>query len=343
MRKKGKHFTYIDRLDIERQYNHGFTVKEISLNLNCHVSTLYLELKRGFYNRLNTDLTISKCYSADIAQQIHDYKSSAKGAPLKIVNDFQLAQYIEYSIINKGFSPAVTLKFYENETGEKPFCLSTLYSYIDKGIFKNLTNDNLLEKCHRKKRVKQYVKPLKPLKGESIEHRPDYINNRSQFGHWEMDTVHGNKKGKRQTLLVLTERKTNFELIFKLIDTKADSVYKCLKSLSKLLNFKDIFKSITVDNGSEFTAYKAIELLGTKLYYCHPYSSYERGQNERQNRIIRRFYPKGQSLYNVINAHTKKVADWINNLPRKIYNWKSSKEMFLQELHNNNLPVPFFV
>ncbi len=344
MRTKGKHFTYIDRLDIERQYNHGFSVKEIAYNMNCHVSTLYIELKRGFYTRLNTDLTEFKSYSADIAQQIHDYKSSAKGAPLKLGNDFKLAEYIEDKIINNGFSPAVVLSLYERDTGEKPFCVSTLYSYIDKGVFQNLTNYNLLEKSRRKKRNKKkvQVKSAKYLKGESIEHRPEYINNRSDFGHWEMDTVHGTKNGS-SSLLVLTERKTNFELIFKLCDLKSVTVYRCLKALSKRLNFGNIFKSITIDNGSEFQFTKDIEALGTKIYYCHPYSSFERGQNERQNRIIRRFFPKGQSLKKVNNVHTRKVADWINNLPRKIYNWLSSKELFLQELRNNNLSVPFFV
>lgn len=344
MRTKGKHFTYIDRLDIERQYNHGFSVKEIAKNMNCHISTLYLELKRGIYTRLNTDLTEYKAYSADIAQQIHDYKSSAKGAPLKLGNDFKLAEYIEDNIINNGFSPAVVLFLYERETGEKPFCVSTLYSYIDKGVFQNLTNDNLLEKTHRKKRLNDKVryKPSKNPKGESIEHRPEYINNRSVFGHWEMDTVHGTQKGSN-SLLVLTERKTNFELIFKICDLKSSTVYRCLKSLSKQLNFGNMFQSITVDNGSEFQSTEDIEALGTKMYYCHPYSSSERGQNERQNRIIRRFFPKGQSLKKVNNGHTRKVADWINNLPRKIYNWLSSKELFLQELQNNNLPIPFFV
>lgn len=342
MRTRGRHFTYIDRLDIERQFLRGYSILEIAKNMNCSPSTIYRERAKGLYTKLDWEYREVQAYSADIAQQKHDYNATAKGAPLKLGGDFDLAQAITKLIKNKCFSPAVALATIEKQSGLKPFCVSTLYNYIDKGVFYDLTNKDLQEKTKRKKRTLKH-KSTKLPKGETIEHRPDVINSRKTFGHWEMDTVHGKAKGKKQVLLVLTERKTNFEIIFKLADCKAQSVVDKIKYLHKTTAFTSLFKTITVDNGSEFQSHKEIEFLGTKMYYCHPYSSWERGANERQNRIIRRFLPKGKSLYKVTQLQSQKIADWINSYPRKIYNWKSSKELFIEELNNAHIPIPYFV
>ncbi len=102
--------------------------------------------------------------------------------------------------------------------------------------------------------------------------------------------------------------------------------------------FKAVFKFITADNGSEFLDYEALEasVLGTfsrtRIYYAHPYSSWERGSNENANRIIRRFIPKGCDISKFTHKQIKRIEEWINNYPRKILDFKTAEEMFTQEL-----------
>ena len=151
-------------------------------------------------------------------------------------------------------------------------------------------------------------KPARAPKGESIENRPQEINDRETFGHWEMDCVEGKKKTK-EALLVLSERLTRQEIIIKMPDKTAASVVKALNRLERKYGrrFPQVFKSITVDNGSEFADCAGIEksIFGrgkrqrTTVYYCHPYSAYERGTNENINKMIRRFLPKGTDFRQV--------------------------------------------
>lgn len=99
-----------------------------------------------------------------------------------------------------------------------------------------------------------------------------------------------------------------------------------------------VFKTITVDNGVEFSNYegmeKALYRVGkrTEVYYCHPYSSSERGSNENQNKLIRRHYPKGSDFDKVLDKKKiKQVENWINEYPRLIFEGRSSKQLFDEE------------
>lgn len=176
--------------------------------------------------------------------------------------------------------------------------------------------------------------------GESIEQRPEEIDGREEFGHWEGDTVYSGK-GKRKTtraLLTMTERKTRKEIIIAIPNRKAETVVKALDALERKLGarrFRAIFKSITFDNGTEFAAAEGLErscvnkrLPRTKVYFCHPYSSWERGTNENTNGMIRRRFPKGTNFAAVTNAQIAQAENWINNYPRKILGYKSSEIVF---------------
>lgn len=174
-------------------------------------------------------------------------------------------------------------------------------------------------------------------KGTSIEKRPNEIKERKTFGHWEMDCVCGSTKA---TLLVLTERLTRKEIIMPMINQKSESVIHCLNIIEHQYgkNFKKIFKTITVDNGSEFSDFKKLEKSRygkgkrTSVYYCHPYCSSERGSNERLNREIRRLIPKGTDLSKFTREEIQKVEDWVNDYPRQVLDFGTSKEKFNEQL-----------
>ena len=122
-------------------------------------------------------------------------------------------------------------------------------------------------------------------------------------------------------------------------DRKADTVYKAIKRIKKrypeFKDFKtsDIFKSITFDNGVEFSKWKEIEkYLKTKTFFAHPYSSYERGSNENANKLLRLFLPKGCNILDYNEDYIMRANELINTKIRKILNYKSSLELFNMEL-----------
>ena len=196
---------------------------------------------------------------------------------------------------------------------------STIYYWINKGFF-GLKRSVLNYARKRKKKEKEEVKRVRIL-GKTIEERLKEINNREEVGHYEIDTVILRKE-KGQCLLTLTDRKSRYEIIRLIEDKTVKSVNKALKEVLKEYEIK----SITANNGLEFARlYEVFDY--ENIYYAHPYSSYERGSNENHNRLIRRFLPKGTK--NTTQQRVAFIEDWINNYPKKLFNYKTPFEVFL--------------
>lgn len=337
--RKGKHLTEIERYRIETLVQEKMSPSEIAKRLGRNRRTIEREIQRGQVELLRSDLTTYKAYCADTAQRKYNEGGSNKGPTLKIGHDHRLARHIENKIKKENYSPdavigeikAKGLKF------ENSICTKTLYNYIDKGIFVNISNKDLPVKRNKKTRNYKKVKvSLNNLKGTSIEERPEGIEVREEYGHWEMDCVVGKKSGSGAVLLVLSERQSRKEIIRKMPDKTQESVVKVIDGLEKKFGdkFYDIFKTITVDNGSEFLDYKALERSvikpdkqRLKVYYAHPYSAWERGTNENSNKLIRRFIPKGTDIGNISQADVKRIERWMNNYPRRIFGYKTPNEM----------------
>ena len=346
--KKGSHqLTRADRIKIEALLKEGLSKAKIAAHLGVHRSTIYNELKRGEYEHRNSDWTTEIRYSPDIAQEKAEENLKVRGTQLKIGNDIAYANYIEDKIVNEDYSPAAVLGELKAQGREGEFnttvCVATLYSYIDKGVFLKLTNKDLPVKKNKKRGYKKVRKQqARAAAGDSIEKRPDEIDQREEFGHWEMDSVIGKKGVSKNTLLVLTERKTRDEIIFKLPDHTDEAVVAALDKLERRYGadmFKQIFKTITVDNGSEFADVNGLERSileegekRTHLYYCHPYSSWERGTNEVTNKMIRRKVPKGTNFDDKTDEEIAEIENWINGYPRRIHNYRSAGELFTEEL-----------
>ena len=166
---------------------------------------------------------------------------------------------------------------------------------------------------------------------KSIENRPKEAKERKVYGYWEGDLVVG-KQGTKTVLFTLTERMTRQEIIMKLPNKETKTIAKAIDRLERRYGgkFYKTFKSITFYNGAEFMGYEGIEkscLRKTKrttIYYAHPYCSGERGTNENNNRLIRRFIPKGTDMTNIKVSKIKEIEDWINNYPRAMFDYKSS-------------------
>lgn len=204
--------------------------------LGKHRRTIEREIARGTIRMMNSDLTYRDIYCADTGQRITRQNAQNKGAGLKIGHDHKLASYIGKKIIKEKYAPdaiigeirAKGLRF------QTSICTKTLYNYIDKGVFANITNKDLPVKRNKKKGNYQKVRIARTnLKGTSIEEGPAHIESREEYGHWEMDCVVGKRGGSGATLLVLTERVTRQEIIRKMPNKTQVSVKRVLDQLEE--------------------------------------------------------------------------------------------------------------
>lgn len=334
----GKYITLRERYKIETLLEEKRSRSYISEQLDIKYHTLRKEIKRGTVKQLDTLLKEHYVYKADYAQLVYEKSVSNRGRNLKIGSDHEFAAFIEHMIKDEKYSPEALLLYMKNNGIEfsTTLCYKTIYNYLDMGLFLNISNDDLMSKKNKKKKKKEDTSTvaLNNRKGRSIEERDSAILERKQYGHWEMDTVvSGQGKGKA-CLLVLSERMTREEIVIKMKSKSSSSVVHALNMLERKYGskkFRAKFKTITCDNGCEFLNSKDIEKSRytkgnrTVVYYCHPYSSWERGTNENINRMIRRFFPKGINFDEVTKQQVAMVEAWINNYPRRILGGLSSK------------------
>lgn len=336
----GKYFTEQERYKLEGFLQAKMSVKEIADILNKTEKTIYNEIKRGTTTLRNSDYTERTVYLADVAQRKYLENRTNKGANLKIGNDMAFVRFVEDMIINNKFSPyAITQYIKENNLQFKTsVCVTTIYSYIHKGLFLNVKSTHMPQMKAEKKQDYKRTVALNNRKGKSIETRPEEIENRDTVGHWEMDTVVSGMDKSTACLLVLSERCTRKEQIHKMPNKKNETVKKVLDRLERKLGtkkFRETYKTITCDNGVEFlnfdnleNSYRNKNKKRTTVYYCHPYCSSERGTNENQNKLIRRFIPKGADISKYTDKDIEYIENWINNYPRKIFDGKNSNQKY---------------
>lgn len=322
---------------------------DIARKLKVHRSTIGRELKNRIKSKLmvKTGKIINKPYNVDDAQYDADYKRAFSKAVYLVEQYPKLAKFIEDKIKKDKWAPDVIAGYIESHelyllNGFTSISTTTIYRAIhyhlinvSKDDTRRMTKFNTENDCYENEK-----KVSDSKKNNSIELRPDIINNRERFGDWELDTVVGTSKGKHECLMTLTDRKIRFEIIAKLEGKTSEEVVNKMKKIKSIIknNLNDIIKSISTDNGSEFSAWKEIQkILNTTVYFCHPYSSFEKGTNEKHNGIIRYFIPKGELIENYSNKDIENIANWMNNYPRKIFGYKTPIEMLREEIKDDNL------
>ncbi|MCI9314923.1 MAG: IS30 family transposase [Lachnospiraceae bacterium] len=333
------YLTMYERTKIETMLKDGKTPKEIAARLGRHYTTIYKEIAKGTVTFKNPDWTYRKEYCADTAQCITDDRQKNKGRGLKIGHDYGLAARIEYLIGECRYSPyAASVDIRKDSRFTTTLCKGTIYNYIDAGIFLNITNDNLYSKKHkRKKKGSRSSRPsYKNLRAKGIEERPEEAEDRSNAGHWEMDTVYSGKGTSTACILALTERSRRLEHLSYMPDRTLGSTVQALDRIEQAIGleaFQKRFRTITVDNGSEFADSGLLErsctcpgISRTQVYYCHPNASYERGSNENHNKLIRHWIPKGADISAYGEEKVKQIEQWINDLPRELFGGMSANE-----------------
>lgn len=321
-------------------------ITSIAKKLNRSKSTISREIRR---NRI---IVVSDVYKNDSifkkkkaitfkyesieANKKASKKQKQKGiSRIKLMYNKQLIREVNRLLKEEGKSPdIVAYRIRQDNSFNVKVSTNTIYDGIRKGYLEISTKDRKRMK-DKSRRCRVERNPIPESKKErSIELRPDYINNRKEFGHFEMDLVLGKQGKDKECLLTLTERKTRFEIVIKLNNKSSSEVIRAIKSMKENLKgySSEIFKSITTDNGSEFSRYEEIEeILGTTIYFCHPGASYEKGTNERNNGMLREYIPKGSDISKYSAEDLDRIVSKLNDLERKKLNYYTPYMKILEE------------
>jgi len=279
------------------------------------------------------DYLEEKVYFADVGQRMYEEKRQNCGSRNKVAMCSALVAFVEEKVLGpEKWSPDAAIGYAKanNHFPGQEFSTKTFYNWVNDGLVR-IKNIDLLLKVRRK--PKSPRRERKKVLGKSIEERPVAIETREEFGHWEGDGIVG--KGHQGQLITLVERKLGIGLLFKVGNRESEKIVGIINGLEEEYGryFREIFKSITFDNGGEFSDSEAIERNGrTEVYYAHPYSSFERGTNENWNGIVRRFIPKGSSFDELTEKDIQRINHYINTLPRKRFGYKTPLDLWNEQM-----------
>lgn len=333
--KKNKHLTLQERCFIEIRLKEGWSPYKIAKTINRTINTVLNEIKRGSVKQIKNGEEITR-YFSEIGQSVYKQKRENCRGKYKLLKCSDFIDYVSKKVLEDNWSLDACFgeaKASERFNRKEMVCTKTLYNYVDLGFIK-IKNTDLPMKL-RLNRRKNIIRINKRKLGRSIEERDKSIETREEFGHWEIDTVEGIKNRDDCVLLTLIERKTLNSIHRKMPSKTSEAVDEALANIREYFGtkFSEVFKTITSDNGSEFANLSNLENISdTKVYFTHPYSSFEKGCNERHNGLIRRFIPKGKSIFQYTIEEIARIEDWMNTLPRRKLSYKTPEEIFDKHL-----------
>lgn len=309
------HLSLEDRNYIEKRLKQKDSLNRIARELGRSQSTLSRELAR------NTGLRGYRYQQADKkAKQRHQEK------PKAIKLSVALAGTIN-TLLEQDWSPE-QISGRLKEEGKDTVCHETIYQHVlkDKRVQGKL---HLHLRRHTKKYRQRYGGKTGSVKGiphrVDIDERPEVVNQRERLGDWEADTMIG--KGHKGVLVTLDERKSKLRLALPVARKTAEAVTGGLITL--LSAFKTWVHTVTFDNGKEFANHEAVaKAIGCKTYFAKPYHSWERGQNENANGLLRQYFPKTMGLLDVTTQQVLEAVHKLNSRPRKCLGFKTPYEVF---------------
>jgi IS30 family transposase len=320
MKNAYKHLSSEERDKIAILRVKGLSYGSIAKVIDRDKSTIYREYERNKSPIYNVYLP----HKADVRSGERKCKSGIRPR----LKNTMIEKYV-ISKLKLGWSPEQISGRISNDYPDLSISHEAIYQYIyDKDIRKRVDLSIYLPRSHKKRKLfgrgHHHSKSHIPCR-VSIEQRPQYINKRTQPGHWEVDTVISRQS--KKALAISLERKSRILHINKL--TAKESKKLTIALTNRLKNYpKDFRRTITYDNGSENVEHQRTnELLGTKSYFCNPFHSWEKGSVEHAIGLIRRFLPKKTDFAIISSYKLKKIENLINNRPRKCLNFQTPQEV----------------
>lgn len=343
------HLSADERTVIEKMGSEGASVRQIASHLGRSPSTISREIRRGLFSaaavgtfykpyrdprlRSPSNPVPDPVYVAAWAHHRARERAARSHQPTKMRADPLVAYTCDK--LRDGWTPQLIsgrlpLDFPDDPTMR--VCPETLYKWIYSDQQKHRRLMDYLPRAHRRRRKKagRRVGRSKPEGRVPITARPAEASDRSEFGHWEGDSIVGATKN--AAIRTEIERKTRY-LQARLVpgttsqgalDAQTD-VFKPLPAAAR--------KSTTCDNGSEHAKHRNLKnTLGVQTYFAHPYHSWERGTNERANGMIRRYWPKRTNFEAVTAEELAACVTEINNRPMAVLGYHTPAETFQAEL-----------
>jgi len=329
LRKKNSRLTHKERIQIETLLNENKSKSYIAKTLNRARSTISREVNKWVQSDKDK-------YSAELANwnAKDDYLNKRNTDKISIHKKLRI--YVFKGLLLQWTPEQIAGKLKLEYPNDPIMSISheSIYRYIytqpQARLNKKLINLLVRKKTRRRTPKKRRKTGSRIINQVSIDNRPKHIELRNEIGHWEGDLMIG--KNHKSAIGTIVERKSRYTIIVKLKSKKADEVAKMFSK--KLNQLNPLFKkSMTYDNGIEMAKHEKItQKTGMKIYFAHPYSSWERGTNENTNGLIRRYLPKGTD-FNLINKKQLMIIqEKLNNRPRKIIGFKTPKEIMDSEL-----------
>lgn len=316
------HLTHLDRLKIATLLRAGFSKKDIAKELNKHPSTISRELRR------NSAITKTG-YDVRVAQtKTTSRRILANQRFRKIKNNLWLEEYIKQKL-KLFWSPDEIAGRINRGCSQKIISHEAIYQYI---YFDNPNLKKYLRcqkgKYRRKRGTLIRSKQREEAKKRRIDLRPEVVDKRKRLGDWEGDTMVG--RGHSGAILTHVERKSGYLVADKVKRATAEAINEItVSSMSKIPESKRL--TCTYDNGTEFTEHEDTERrLKMTVYFAYPYHSWERGTNENTNGLLRQFFPKKMSFWNITQKEVEKATRLINNRPRKRLGYLTPYEVFIK-------------
>jgi IS30 family transposase len=315
-----QHLTSPERLEISILLGKGYSLREIAKVLGRSHSSLSREISRN---------KVEGCYFPKKANhKAYVRRKYSKYQGMKLEDREELKRYV-ITHLELHWTPeeiSGRLKYEELGYISAKGIYRWLYSSYGQAYCYFLPKQRFKPKRWRGKKTERSLIPDRV----DISERPSGANDRSEFGHFETDTVvSGKRTGSKAALDVLVERKARYSRLRKIPNLKPKTNNKALKKMAKDLKME----TLTYDNGIENREHKALAGdLRIKTYFCRPYHSWEKGTIENTNGRIRRFIPKGADLNNYSDAEVQKIEDWLNHTPRKCLSYQTPYEIMQKNL-----------
>jgi IS30 family transposase len=303
-----------ERVSLDRLHTAGKSQRKIAEHLKCSKSTVGRELRR-----------FPKGQYCPIKAQKQAERLRHKEKATRLVRDIE-ARALIIEKLRARWTPERISGWLRRMEHQLQISTDAIYRFIRSKLGLKLGLHRLLPrhwKHRRKGRAKQAGKSLIPNR-RAMSERPLAAEDRSEFGHWEADTV----LGRRGTgaMLTLVERRSRYYVAYKIASTKKEDVTRALKAF--LREFAGLVKTITFDNGLEFAGHSELHAFGVETFFAEPYSSWQRGSNENCNGLLRRFIPKGADLRLFTEQEVLDAAASINSWPKKCLEYAAPNEVF---------------
>lgn len=303
--KSYTHFTLSEREYLQENYEKGKSIRKIASFLGRSPSTVSRELKRNWSEKKNH----YHAWGANV-KYICRRKNCHRKNNLLYCDD--LFEYTRKCLLEYLSPELISLTWNANHSNKISF--NSIYRAVRAGLF-----EGIKPSTHFRRRGKPYSygkKSSSPHPESSIHDRPECIDNRSRLGDFEGDTVYGSV-GKGY-LVTAIDRRSRFLVAAIAKDKSKESTAAALIKAIKMADKDIVPKSLTLDNGTEFAAYKLVEQeLDIKVYFADNHSPWQRGSNENINGLLRFFFPRGTNFNNVSDDLLQSVVSLINNRPRK--------------------------